>query len=581
LEQLLPVVSDITDPKRKQSVAEVLAIDSSGSMGACHCAEGNNGMVTGGNFGQGGVTKTDIAKAGAARAVEALSASDQVGVLAFNTEQNFVIPLQTVPSKEVLDRGLGRLTPAGGTDLRQPLKTAADALRGAKASLKHIVLFTDGFTATDALDELVAQAGGLANEGITVSVLATGEGASAELKQVAEAGRGRFYPGRDLSEIPQLMAQEVLLASRDFVNEGEFFPKIVGQGPAVDQLAESPALLGYLATTAKPTAEVALRIGAEDDPLLASWRAGLGRVTAWTSDASQRWSKNWATWGGYGKFWAAVVKDTLPLNGSEGTAVTAKIDGERLAIVAESDAPWAEGAAATARIAGPDGSSREVKLERTAGGRFSGDIDATAAGSYSVGVSVDGPGGRLASGVALASQSYSAEYRPEPAKPEELARLSELAGGRGAIEAPAAFDAESLRKGHGRRTLTGWLLLLAALLWPLDCALRRLNLSVVAPVALAAKVGAGLRSRLPGFDRLPRVDRLPLPRRPRRPGPARSGSTAPPPAATPPRPSNGAPAVPPPEPERQPDPTPAPPKAAPETSDTLNRLLERKRGGGR
>ena len=562
LEQLLPVISDITDPKRKQSVAEVLAIDSSGSMGACHCAEGNNGIATGGNFMGGGVNKTDIAKAGAARAVEALSATDQVGVLAFNTEQNFVIPLQQVPSKEEINKGLGKLTPAGGTDLRQPLKTAADALRGAKASLKHIVLFTDGFTAENAFDELVSQARQLAEEGITVSVLATGEGASQELKAVADAGRGRFYPGRDLSEIPQLMAQEVLLASRDFVNEGEFFPKIVGHSPAVDQLSETPSLLGYLATTAKPTAEVQLRIGAEDDPLLASWRAGLGRVTAWTSDASQRWSKNWASWGGYGQFWAAVVKDTLPLGGSEGTAVSAKVDGERLEIVAESEQPWAEGAAATARVAGPDGSSQEVRLERTAGGRFVGEIDATAPGSYSVGVSVDGPTGRLASGVALASQSYSPEYRPGPAEPEELARLSQLSGGRGPIEAAAAFDPESLSKGQGRRTLTGWLLLLAALLWPLDCALRRLSFTAADPKALAARVGSGLKARLPGLDRLPRVDRLPAPKHK-------------PPAAPP------APPVEPTEPTTPPKET-EPVAAAPsDTPDTLGRLLQRKRSGGR
>lgn len=562
LEQLLPVISDITDPKRKQSVAEVLAIDSSGSMGACHCAEGNNGMATGGNFLNGGVTKTDIAKAGAARAVEALSATDQVGVLAFNTEQSFVIPLQQVPDKAEIDKGLGKLTPAGGTDLRQPLKTAADALRAAKASLKHIVLFTDGFTAENALDELVNQARQLAEEGITVSVLATGEGASQELKQVADAGRGRFYPGRDLSEIPQLMAQEVLLASRDFVNEGEFYPKVVGQGPAVEQLKESPSLLGFLATTAKPTAEVQLRIGAEDDPLLASWRAGLGRVTAWTSDASKRWSKNWAAWGGYQNFWAAVVKDTLPLGGSEGTAVTAKIDGERLEIAAESDQPWADGAEAVARIAGPNGTSQEVRLERAAGGRFAGQIDATAAGSYSVGVSVDGPSGRLASGVALASQSYSPEYRPGPAEPEELARLSELAGGRGSIEAAAAFDTESLSKGHGRRTLTGWLLLLAALLWPLDCALRRLSFTAVAPRAMAAKVGSNLKARIP---RLPRVDRLPGAKSRPHPNP-KPASPAPPPPAPPPEP-----------PSQEPAPVPGPP----ESSDTLGRLLQRKRSGGR
>ena len=209
------------------------------------------------------------------------------------------------------------------------------------------------------------------------------------------------------------------------------------------------------------------------DPLLASWRVGLGRSTAWTSDASARWSQLWARWGGYPAFWAAVVKDTLPLGGSEGTAVSAKIDGERLVIAAESEQPWAPGATATARVAGPDGSSTEVRLERTAGGRFAGEIDATAAGSYSVGVSVDGPGGRLASGVALASQSYSPEYRPGPAEPEELARLSELSGGRGPIEAAAAFDVGSLEKGHGRRTLTGWLLVLAALSVAVDALPRR------------------------------------------------------------------------------------------------------------
>jgi Mg-chelatase subunit ChlD len=569
LEQLLPVVSDITDPKRKQSVAEVLAIDSSGSMGACHCAEGNNGMATGGNFLNGGLNKTDIAKAGANRAIEALSATDQVGVLAFNTEQNFVIPLQQVPDKAEIDKGLGKLTPAGGTDLRHPLKTAADALRGAKASLKHIVLFTDGFTAENALDELVTQATQLANEGITVSVLATGEGASEELRAVAEAGRGRFYPGRDLSEIPQLMAQEVLLASRDFVNEGEFYPKVVGQSPAVDGLAETPALLGFLATTAKPTAEVQLRIGAEDDPLLASWRAGLGRVTAWTSDASKRWSKNWAAWGGYGKFWAAVVKDTLPLGGSEGTAVAAKVDGERLEITAESEQPWADGATATARVAGPNGTSQEVRLERAAGGKFIGEIDASAAGSYSVGVSVDGPSGRLASGVALASQSYSPEYRPGPAQPEELARLSELSGGRGPIEAAAAFETDSLSKGHGRRTLTGWLLLLAALLWPLDCALRRLSFTAADPRALAARVGSGIKARIPG---LPKVDRLPQPK------PLRERKAANPtrPTAPPAAPPTGPPSAPPTQTE------PAPVASKPgEATDTLDRLLKRKRSGGR
>ena len=111
LEKLLPVISDIKDPKRRQSVAEVLAIDSSGSMAACHCRDGNNGIADGGNFLDGGVNKTDISRAAATRAVEALGPEDQIGVLAFNTEQAFIVPLQRNPSAEVVEEGLRRLSP--------------------------------------------------------------------------------------------------------------------------------------------------------------------------------------------------------------------------------------------------------------------------------------------------------------------------------------------------------------------------------------------------------------------------------------------------------------------------------------
>ncbi|MGH9003522.1 MAG: VWA domain-containing protein, partial [Acidimicrobiia bacterium] len=355
LEKLLPVISDIKDPKRRQSVAEVLAIDSSGSMAACHCRDGNNGIASGDNFLDGGVNKTDISRAAATRAVEALGPEDQVGVLAFNTEQQFVVPLQRNPSAEVVEEGLRKLSPAGGTDLTNPLLTAAAELRKAQASLKHIVLFTDGFTSEGGLHALENQARALAEEGITVSVLATGEGASEELRKVAEAGRGRFYPGRDLEQIPQIMMQEAALASRSLVNEGEYYPRVLAQGGPVAGLTEAPALLGYLGTTAKGPAATLLDVGAEHDPLLATWRTGLGKVTAWTSDASQRWSKRWAVWGGYGAFWSGVVKDAFPLGGSEGAGIRAEVSGGRLRVSAESEGPWPDGAQASAHVATPDG----------------------------------------------------------------------------------------------------------------------------------------------------------------------------------------------------------------------------------
>lgn len=481
LEKLLPVVSDVTDPKRRSSVAQVLAIDSSGSMGACHCAEGGgaNGVAAGGNLSGGGVNKTDISRAAAARTISALSATDQIGVLAFNTEKRWIVPLQALPAEEVVTQGLRSLKPAGGTDLTLPLVTAGEALAATRAKLKHIILFTDGFTSPEALAGLVEQASQLAAQGITVSVLATGEtGAAENLSRVAEAGRGRFYNETDLAEVPQIMAQEAVLASRRIVNEGEVFPQVVSSAAVVRDLRESPPLLGYLGSTTKPAAQTLLEVGEESDPLLASWQAGLGKVTAWTSDASARWSQRWADWSGYIGFWSMLVKDTFPLSGATNEGdVRARVDDGKLRVTVEAPTPWADGATAVARVAGPDLVSRELRLERTSGTTFVGEASATQAGTYTVGATVSGPeGNALLTDDTVSVASYSAEYEVGAGDPGALSRVSALAGGRGAISAASAFDSASLRAGRGRIPLAGWLLSASAVLWPLAVALSRLSL---------------------------------------------------------------------------------------------------------
>lgn len=565
LEQLLPVVSEIKDPKKRATVAEVIAIDTSGSMGTCHCNEGANGNAGDGNRFRGGVDKTDISRAAAARTIEALGEHDQVGVLAFNTEQRFVLPLQKVPSPEVVDKALGKLKPAGGTDLRTPLEEAAEALRAADTKLKHIILFTDGFTDEGGLDVLEEQAGKLAAEGITVSVLATGEGASDELERVAQAGRGRFYPGRDLSQIPEIMVQEALVASRSFVNEGEFLPKVTSSAEVVERLTSSPPLLGYIATTAKPTAETLLRIGEDEDPLLASWQIGLGRSTAWTSDSAARWAKHWATWDGYVDFWSGVVKDSFLAGGAGTSTLSAEVDGDVLRVKVESEVPFPDGAKATGRVASPDLAGREVALERVSPTAFVGEVPASAAGTYAVGATVTGAGDEpLAALTALASQSYSAEYRPAPVDEALLLRVSERSGGRGAIEPTDAFDVDGLPVGRARVPIAGWLLLAAALLWPIDVALRRLALrgsGLTAAREGAASAAGWVRDRVPA-----------VPGRERPAGPTRPPTQSPPPSPVAPttgsRPSS-------PEPAPTTAPAAAPTPAVPPT--TVGRLLEKKR----
>ena len=134
---MLPVSSNPDDLVRRQPVAEVLVIDTSGSMGACHCdmgAEVNTGVV-----------KTDIARAGAELAIEALSASDRVGVLTFTSGTDWVIPLQERSGVSDPAGALSGITANGDTEISNALEVALEELQGAPEQLRHIVLFTDGW----------------------------------------------------------------------------------------------------------------------------------------------------------------------------------------------------------------------------------------------------------------------------------------------------------------------------------------------------------------------------------------------------------------------------------------------------
>lgn len=481
LEELLPLDAEPPDTQREAEVAEVLLIDTSESMGACHCDE--NGMDTR----EGGVSKTDISKAAAIRAIEALGSSDEIGLLAFSGTNRWAVPLQEFPDRNVIEDGVASLRPFGETRIVPALQEAADALLASDKELKHIILFTDGFTSeleigaefvgTPFAEDLVDAVEEIAAQGITVSVVGTGEGAIPALEEVAEVGNGRFYPGRDLNEIPEIFVKEARLASRSFINEGEYFPVVTSTAEAVRNLASSPALLGYVATSPKPTSDVQLQVGEMSDPLLASWRVGLGKVTSWTSDGGEKWAAGWAGWDGYSDFWSTVVRDTFPLSGSEGQRIEASIADELMSIALEGSEPWPAGTEPMARVSYPDGTSTEVRLDRVSDFEFGAVVPARQGGTYAVGISVDTAEGEAAVLSTLATRSFAAEFLPGEADADLMESISASTGGRGEIEAAEAFDPEGLEAGVTEKRYRWLFLLGAALLWPIDVALRRLRLS--------------------------------------------------------------------------------------------------------
>ncbi|MYD40516.1 MAG: VWA domain-containing protein [Acidimicrobiia bacterium] len=463
LESVLPVSSDPDDLLRRQPVAEVLALDTSGSMGSCHCG-GNAERIA------GGTPKTAIAQAGATQAIGALTSSDQVGVLAFSSGFDWTIPLGPRPDTEEVTAALSTLTPEGDTEIRPALAEALRVLNGVEGSLRHIVLFTDGWDPDEA--GLLPLARRISAEGVTLSVLGTGEGPGPTLERMAELGGGRYYPGADLDLVPEIFVEETLLVAENLVREGLFYPVRSGLSAMSEILAETPPLRGYVATKAKGTATVSLEVGAEH-PLLASWQRGLGRVSVWTSDATSRWSSEWVEWPGYVQFWGTVVRDTLSVQGDG--VLSATVEGGRLSIGLDQSgmAPEATG---VARIRGPDGEVAVVALRRVASDRFETQAPADTAGAYWITAVINTPDGAMTSVSAGAVSTYLEEFSFLAADPALAREIAEVTGGRVDPTPDGFFEAVSTR-GVNDVAVWPWLVGLSLALFLADVAARRLRFS--------------------------------------------------------------------------------------------------------
>ncbi len=460
LEELLPVQSNPDDLIRRQPVAEVLVIDTSGSMADCHCGGGEHDISE-----QGGVNKTDISRAGAGLAIGALQPTDRVGVLAFTSSTRWALPLAQKPGAAVIEAALNSLTPQGDTEITPALQEALDELRDAPEDIRHIVLFTDGWGDDPGLLQVAQD---IAAEGITLSVLGTGEGSGETLRRMAALGGGQFYPGRDLPAIPEIFVEETLRVARPLIAEGVFVPSRGAVSQVTAGLTSAPPLRGYVLTNPKATATVALEVG-PGDPLLASWQRGLGRASVWTSDATTRWSADWIGWAGFTDFWGRLVRDVLP-PGLD-TPPEVRIDGGRLEIAYEAAVPL--DAVAIAQVRDSEGTVSMIALQRSTETRFEGRVPVAARGAYWVAVRVEDETGTIASGSSGVVAGYADEFAFRDPDPQLAADLAAATDGRVAPVAAAIYEPAPL-VGAAERPLWPFLAAVAFALFLADVALRRL-----------------------------------------------------------------------------------------------------------
>ena len=89
------------------------------------------------------------------------------------------------------------------------------------------------------------------------------------------------------------------------------------------------------ATEPKAAAETPL-LSDTSEVILAQWQYGLGRAVAWTSDAGQDWAADWGEWPQNQRFWAQMVRWTMPSPLNPQLATQIQVDGNDVTVAVDS-----------------------------------------------------------------------------------------------------------------------------------------------------------------------------------------------------------------------------------------------------
>ena len=420
-----------------------------------------------------------IARDCAIGVLEALGPQDQMGVLLWDGNEHWLFPLARVGDKMAMRRSIAGMNQGDLGSFQNIVSMAHEALKKSTASLKHIIVFSDGDPAAPTPQLMQSIVG----DRITLStVLIAGHAGPDTMISMAELGHGRFYDVRSPDQLPQIFIKEAAVILKSAIYEEPFKPQQVSSSELVRGIGanEYPQLRGYVATSQKPRAETPL-LTDKGDPLLAHWQFGLGRAVAFTSDARAKWAQDWLGWPKYRQFWSQIAKWSLRrLDNADFTTEVTVDKGEGIVSVEALDEKgnYRNFLNLPVTVVSPKGERQTVRLEQTGPGHYEGRFPTREVGAYLLNL-MNVENGEVRGWQALgASVNYSPEFSATEPNHNLLRRLAEAGGGR-VLEPDAPADNPFLHdriKTFQPRDLWEWLLKLAILLFPLDVGVRRIQI---------------------------------------------------------------------------------------------------------
>ena len=314
----------------KHNIALGLVLDKSGSM-AENAAENK--------------TRFQVMREALGEILPLLDKNDQLLVVLFSEDFEVAYPLQPVRPgliRQTLNERLKKVSPLGATVILAPItKQTLPDLKKATAERKHIILLSDGeSTGGEVLKDFQATARQLTEAGITISVLATGTQVNETFLQALcqDQKGGRFYRIADINRLRDFLRQD-LAFHKELVKEDENIKiRIIHSEDVLKDIGRLPDLQGYQRTSLKERARL-LGATSDNDPILAAWQYGQGKVLAFTSSLDYSWGRPWRDWTDSAKLWGQTLRWLTPVikNNEDIKINTSVQNNQRIKIVIQSE----------------------------------------------------------------------------------------------------------------------------------------------------------------------------------------------------------------------------------------------------
>lgn len=458
LEKILPINMDKKGKNEVPPISISLIIDKSGSMSS----------------GNGEVSKLTLAKEAAMNALDSLRESDEINVIAFDDTYQNVVEMQSVGDIKNIKEMIGGITVGGGTSIYPALEQGYKAQLNSKGKIKHIILLTDGEDSFS-LSNYTSLVNDIKNEGITLSTVSVGEDANESLLQtLANEGSGRYYHTDKYTDIPRIFAREVLLSAGTYIINEEFTPSISSNSEILSGINTKegiPNLKGYIGTSIKENATEILTSN-HHEPILASYRYGIGKTVSWTSDINGQWSSDYLTWNKGAQLIKNAIYWTIPELSDEGKLSISQ-EGNEALIEFYSDSNL-EGSKIKAIYNSESGSNGEIELIEEEPGKYTGKVKLDEIGFYNFNVREEKDGEIINNYTGAFSLQYSDEYKFNKNKDKIKTLVSEV-NGKFINNSKDVFKGE-LKEAYKKINLSNIFLIFALVLFFLDIVYRRLNL---------------------------------------------------------------------------------------------------------